>query len=485
MRISTRTLAALSGAALLVSAATASAATVNPRQSFIAPRHVVPGNARLRFSRTRALASNDCNENAETSFVGIPSASDVAGGSDSTVPGGFTNHACAADSGILAGSGNLIYNDTQIYGSAIGAGTGNSLDAFEAFVGGGNANFVNGSDGFIGSGVNNYASAAGAFVGGGGTYIQQTSTPSVLNSNEAGGQDAFVGAGDTDKAEATQSFIGSGQGNTVGQLGPDSGIVAGTGNSANAVSSAILGGASNSVTGAYATILGGRTNTASGTYASVLGGYASNASGSYAIVAGGNTDTAAGILSFAAGYHADAGHNGTFAWSDFSSGSALLKDTAANQFLVRASGGTTIYSNEGMTSGVTLTAGSGTWANLSDRNAKTDIVPLDDASILAKVAELPVNAWRYKSESGVRHVGPMAQDFYAAFGVGLDDRHITSIDEDGVALAAIKALSADARDKNAQLLGQREQIARQAADIVALRQEMRHIEAALTAKGTR
>jgi hypothetical protein len=86
--------------------------------------------------------------------------------------------------------------------------------------------------------------------------------------------------------------------------------------------------------------------------------------------------------------------------------------------------------------------GSGAWANLSDRNAKTDIAPLDDASILAKVARLPVSSWQFTSERGVRHMGPMAQDFYAAFGVGTDDRHITSIDEDGVALAAIKALHA-------------------------------------------
>jgi len=46
-------------------------------------------------------------------------------------------------------------------------------------------------------------------------------------------------------------------------------------------------------------------------------------------------------------------------------------------------------------------------------------------------------------KQGVRHVGPMAQDFYVAFGVGADDKHITSIDEDGVALAAIKALHAE------------------------------------------
>jgi hypothetical protein len=56
---------------------------------------------------------------------------------------------------------------------------------------------------------------------------------------------------------------------------------------------------------------------------------------------------------------------------------------------------------------------------------------------------LPIDEWSYVSERGVRHVGPMAQDFYAAFNVGEDDRHISSIDESGVALAAIKALTAE------------------------------------------
>jgi len=110
---------------------------------------------------------------------------------------------------------------------------------------------------------------------------------------------------------------------------------------------------------------------------------------------------------------------------------------------VRASGGTYVYSSESLKAGVKLGAASGTWASLSDRDSKTDIAPLDDAAILAKVSTLPVSTWRYKTEAGVRHVGPMAQDFYASFGVGGDDRHITSIDEDGVALAAIKALHAE------------------------------------------
>jgi hypothetical protein len=115
----------------------------------------------------------------------------------------------------------------------------------------------------------------------------------------------------------------------------------------------------------------------------------------------------------------------------------------AYQFLARASGGFTLYTKAASTVGAQLAAGSGTWASLSDRNVKTNIAPLDDATVLDKVAALPISRWSYRSEHGVRHMGPMAQDFYAAFKVGEDDKHITSIDEDGVALAAIKALHAE------------------------------------------
>jgi hypothetical protein len=94
-----------------------------------------------------------------------------------------------------------------------------------------------------------------------------------------------------------------------------------------------------------------------------------------------------------------------------------------------------------MGSGAHVTAG-GSWTNASDRNAKREFAPADTAAILARVEELPIQTWSYKSESAsVRHVGPTAQDFAAAFDVGDDDRFIGTVDADGVALAAIQALS--------------------------------------------
>jgi hypothetical protein len=79
---------------------------------------------------------------------------------------------------------------------------------------------------------------------------------------------------------------------------------------------------------------------------------------------------------------------------------------------------------------------------MSDRNAKRDIVPIDGDEILRRVAALPISAWSYKdAQPSGRHIGPMAQDFHAAFGTGDSDRCIPTVDANGVALAAIQALS--------------------------------------------
>ncbi len=83
----------------------------------------------------------------------------------------------------------------------------------------------------------------------------------------------------------------------------------------------------------------------------------------------------------------------------------------------------------------------GTFNNNSDRNAKEHFVAISSAEILAKVSQLPLAAWSYKTDADTRHIGPMAQDFYSAFNVGTDDKHIAPIDEGGVALAAIQGLN--------------------------------------------
>jgi Chaperone of endosialidase len=357
--------------------------------------------------------------------VGVPTPNNFAGGTYAGVVGGSDNEACDQQSVIGGGS----YN-----------GIGSSGTAIDSFIGAGYENGVTNENSFIGAGYLNAVSGQASFIGGGDySYFFNGGYSSEVAGNQISGNDSFIGAGDQNVIAADESFVGSGGLNTIAS------------------------GAS------YSSIIGGNRNTVSAEYASVIGGFGSAARGAYGTVAGGDANTAGGTLSFAAGYHADAAHNGSFVWSDYVSGSSAMKDAAANQFVVRASGGTYVYSNEGATSGVKLAAGSGAWASLSDRNAKTAIEPLDAASILAKVAALPVSTWRYQTEAGVRHIGPMAQDFYAAFKVGEDDRHITSIDEDGVALEAIKALAA----RNAQL---ERNDAEKDAQIAALAERVQKLE---------
>lgn len=78
----------------------------------------------------------------------------------------------------------------------------------------------------------------------------------------------------------------------------------------------------------------------------------------------------------------------------------------------------------------------------SDRAVKANFGSVDPADMLARVRDLPIATWNYLSDDAtIRHIGPMAQDFSAAFGVGADDRHIHPIDGQGVALSAIQGLS--------------------------------------------
>jgi len=87
----------------------------------------------------------------------------------------------------------------------------------------------------------------------------------------------------------------------------------------------------------------------------------------------------------------------------------------------------------------------------SSREIKTDFGLLDGKEVLANLAEMPVMSWRYKQDgTGALHVGPMAEDFQAAFQLG-DGKTITNIDADGIALAAIQGLYSEIQDRDAEI----------------------------------
>src|SRR5512140_3125215 len=88
---------------------------------------------------------------------------------------------------------------------------------------------------------------------------------------------------------------------------------------------------------------------------------------------------------------------------------------------------------------------------VSDRNLKRDVEPVDERAVLDAVVHMPISTWAYKSEPSVRHMGPMAQDFHAAFGLGDTDRAYHPIDAHGAAFASIQALYAMIEAQNARI----------------------------------
>lgn len=103
----------------------------------------------------------------------------------------------------------------------------------------------------------------------------------------------------------------------------------------------------------------------------------------------------------------------------------------------------------------------------SDRAAKENFAAIDCQKVLEKVSGLPITRWNYKTETSAEHVGPMAQDFYAAFSLGSDDKHINTVDEGGIALVAIQGLNQVVKEKD--------------AEIAALKQRLDNLEKAVSA----
>ncbi len=107
----------------------------------------------------------------------------------------------------------------------------------------------------------------------------------------------------------------------------------------------------------------------------------------------------------------------------------------------------------------------------SDKNSKTDFEPIDAKGILDRVNRLPITSWGFKTDLSKRHVGPMAQDFHAAFGLdGDDDKHINLTDMAGISLAAIQELSKQLSEKDeriAKLEAENREFSRDLADMRA------------------
>ena len=415
---------------------------------------------------------------------------------DGTIGGGFGNQVGSNDGdptdAAFATVAGGVFNYATAYGASVGGGDSNVAGGQRAAVGGGYANQAVGATSAVGGGLSNQATGSRSTVGGG-------------HSNLAANTHAAVAGGGWNTASGVSSFIGGGGGDTFGGPWP------------------------NTASGNWSAILGGWNNLASG-YSSVVGGGGNNISlGTYSVVPGGSGNMASNYCCFAAGFNAHAVHGNSFVWSDGN----VFSSTAPNEFAVRANGGVRFattstpdsvaacnqfvigpngttnaalrlgfHTYNGISQGGVIQATDGgpqplelnpmggggylggNWAAsgticalafnpCSDRNVKQDFAPVDAQAVLKKVAQLPIQTWTFKDDPHTKHVGPMAQDFYAAFAVGPDDKHIATVDADGVALAALQGLNQKVEDLNAELQ-------RRDTENAALKQRLDRLERLIT-----
>jgi len=385
-----------------------------------------------------------------------------------TVAGGYTN-AARSEYGFIGGGymnqSGISAGDTAAF---VGGGRQNRAGEMYATVAGGYLDTVMAYAGGVFSGWDNKAGDAAsdtaAFVGGGrqNSALAKYATVAGGVSNTANGYCAFVGGGYLDTVIAPYGGITSGWDNKAGGGMYDTAafVGGGNGNTASAKYATVAGGFHNSANSECASVGGGNNNTAS-LRATVGGGYNNTASSSYAVIPGGAYITVSGTASFGFGYGSAADTVKVTGSYDvvFGDGGAynyqfgINRETPTNPLH--------IGTNNTNGNGAYLSTG-GVWTNGSSRYYKEDFQPLDGIAILSKVAELDITKWKFKG-SQERHISPVAQDFYQAFGCGTgnvedDSTHIAAMDMAGVALRSIQELTRLVRSQQTLMFEQQKKI---------------------------
>ena len=231
--------------------------------------------------------------------------------------------------------------------------------------------------------------------------------------------DESVALGNNGTASADRAFAFNGTASAVGAVAIGSG--------AQATNDDALAMGPSSIAGGLASITIG-PSIANGSFGVAIG-LQNSASGNFSVAIGKNARTA--------------NRQGSLVLGDGCAGfsSDSVYPTANNQFVARGCGGIRFFTTQNLSSGVEVAAGGGSWSSISDRNRKENFLDITGEDVLVKLRGVPVTTWNYKTQdASIRHMGPVAQDFAAAFGLGENTLLINTIDIDGVNMAGVKAL---------------------------------------------
>ncbi|MDM8536889.1 tail fiber domain-containing protein [Desulfobacterales bacterium HSG17] len=216
--------------------------------------------------------------------------------------------------------------------------------------------------------------------------------------------------------------------------------------------------------GSYSTAMGSGTS-ASGEFSTAMGSD-TRASGSCSTAMGGSTIASGSYSTVLGRKNTEYTPNSATGW-DVNDRLFVIGNgdvTRSDALLMLKDGTTTfkgpaIYFNETATNTPMFTfdtttgiATATTWTQTSDRNAKENFEEVNTRNVLETLSEIPIETWNFKNnDESIRHMGPMAQDFSAAFGLGKDDKTIATVDADGVALAAIQGLYDMLKEQQAEI----------------------------------
>ena len=345
-------------------------------------------------------------------------------------------------------------------------------------------------------GYYSYASSTASFAAGSNTRATGTMSTAFGTYTTASGEFS-VALGASSEASGNFSFAA---GNGPRALG-ESSVAMGYASRAGGVNAVAIGFATNAfgngsvamgflartTSGAqYATAMG--YNTIASSTASFVAGENSIAAG-YASTALGSNSIAGGDYSTAMGSNSRANLEGSFAIGDSPNGSNSVVSPNSNTFTTRFRNGYYLYSNANATIGVVLSGGGNSWSMISDSTKKENFLPIDGENVLKKIARMRTVTWNYKGQDPkfFRHYGPMAQEFFSAFGrdklgvVG-NDTTISSADFDGINFTAIKALekrTAELQTENESLKKRLAILEKSNSEVITLKAEMEQLKALL------
>lgn len=230
----------------------------------------------------------------------------------------------------------------------------------------------------------------------------------------------------------------------------------------------------------------GASNVCSG-FACTAIGYTVRAGGQGSVALGYRT-TANNDYSVAIGYRASNNtHTGTMAMGDESTTDSV-RNQADNEFRIRYNGGirlrvsTAANGNTpgaGGNVGCDLTVAVPSWTCASSRTLKENFDAVDGEDVLDRIRRIPINTWNMiGGDRQVRHLGPVAEDFYHAFPLGLGETTIGLGDIDGVNLAGVKALEARTTHLQQQLDQRTAEVTQMRGEVAALRAQVEALAAA-------